>query len=74
MMQRLMTVTLIPVDTHSQSDDNVDAFKSLLDGMKVENSYRGVHLIFPLTLNQLHKMVQAFRRKQVRFFIMLTHP
>ena len=54
------------LDTHSHADENGEALQSIPDGIEVENSYRGVHLTFPLTLNQLHKMVQAFRRKQVR--------
>ena len=51
-------------DSHVQREDS-DAFQNISDDIEVEASYRGVHLTFPLTLNQLHKMVQAFRRKQV---------
>ena len=61
-------------DSHVQREDS-DAFQNISDDIEVEASYRGVHLTFPLTLNQLHKMVQAFRRKQVsnlKFFIFLS--
>ena len=59
-----MTQTTFSSDTHNQVDEN-DALQNISDDIEVEPSYRGVHLTFPLTLNQLHKMVQAFRRKQV---------
>ncbi|XP_060570933.1 serine/threonine-protein phosphatase with EF-hands 2-like [Ruditapes philippinarum] len=49
-------------DTQTVSDNNSEIFDKYLDGIKVENSYKGIHLKFPLTLNQLHKMVQAFKR------------
>lgn len=50
-------------DTFSRKDDSEDMLYGFLDDIKVESSYKGVHLTFPLTLNQLHKMVQGFRRK-----------
>ncbi|KAK3599955.1 hypothetical protein CHS0354_012601 [Potamilus streckersoni] len=40
----------------------------------INSSYNGPHLSFPLSLSQLHKLVQAFRRKQslhARYFIQI---
>ncbi|XP_045206701.2 serine/threonine-protein phosphatase with EF-hands 2-like [Mercenaria mercenaria] len=50
-------------DTQTITDTGGEVFYNFLDDIKVESSYKGIHLKFPLTLSQLHKMVQAFRRK-----------
>jgi len=46
-------------------DRSADSLYNLLDGIVIDANYKGPHLTFPLTLNQLHKMVQAFKRKLV---------
>ncbi|XP_052793416.1 serine/threonine-protein phosphatase with EF-hands 2-like [Mya arenaria] len=50
-------------DTQTMVDRMGDTLNNLLDGVEVEKTYKGPHLTFPLTLNQLHKMVQSFKRK-----------
>ena len=58
---------IIILDAQTVTDKGGELFDNILDGIKVESSYKGIHLKFPLTLNQLHKMVQAFRRKLVNY-------
>ncbi|WAR00729.1 PPE-like protein, partial [Mya arenaria] len=53
----------IIADTQTMVDRMGDTLNNLLDGVEVEKTYKGPHLTFPLTLNQLHKMVQSFKRK-----------
>lgn len=52
-------------DTQTFADTDEAVFSRYIDDIDVQNSYKGVHLTFPLTLNQLHKIVQAFKRKLV---------
>lgn len=52
-------------DTQTFADRDEDVFSRYIDDIEVQSSYKGVHLTFPLTLNQLHKIVQAFKRKLV---------
>lgn len=53
-------------ETQTLPDRTGDAFANMLEGLTIDSNYKGPHLTFPLTLNQLHKMVQAFKRKLVR--------
>ncbi|KAL4230675.1 PPP5 TPR repeat region [Mactra antiquata] len=50
-------------DTQTMPDTSEPSLYSMLNETDVEKSYKGVHLSFPLTHDQLHKMVQCFKRK-----------